>query len=111
MGVGSAAVGCGFEASLSSPGLFMYNCTSFTVCMVPFLSTFVSLIRMPNVCWILGDQTRAMETTPPPGVAELDISEHTLSVCETEKRQNLQKSKNKAIKRALPLRKNRNQAA
>lgn len=55
--------------------------------------------------------TRPMETTPPPGVAELDISEHTLSVWEIEKRQNLQKSRNKGIKRALPLRKNGNQAA
>lgn len=52
-----------------------------------------------------------METTPPPGVAELDISEHTLSVGETaEKRRNLQKSKNKAIKKATTLRKNGNQA-
>lgn len=41
----------------------------------------------------LGGGGSAMETTPPPGVAELDISEHTLSVCETEQRQNLQKSK------------------
>lgn len=56
--------------------------------------------------------TRAMETTPPPGVAELDISEHTLSVFETEKRQNLQKSKNKAIKRGTTTQeKNENQAA
>lgn len=52
-----------------------------------------------------------METTPPPGVAELDISEHTLSVRETERRRNLQKSKNKAITKATPLRENGNQAA
>lgn len=37
VGDGSAAVGCGFKAAVSSPGLFMYICTSFTVC-IPYCS-------------------------------------------------------------------------